>query len=480
MAEPIISIITTHNNRLQCLLNELTNGILKKKSNIPITVGGGDSVKFFNGSILKVVIEPTDEMTIDLLNTGDYKSVEKTTHSYWISNKDANESNHPIRIYLNNNNNNKLVLQPFKIKKIQSPFDHQDNTMIFYIIRHGQAEHNIVPINIKYDTNLVGDRDSGGKFRLIKIGKELYTEIADQRVSYGFTSDLTRTQETLELIFQGIADEQDVGVNDSILKNALINILPCSHELNVTNDSKTEKCDGNQSKSGIPFVQMENKLNGSVGIKKNSIDIDCKGEKLNLAINKQNYTNFYNGKNRNHSLHSDNNRRKCRETNMLELALEIIKNDDSFPGEINDNAISIDSDLSTEDGFKYNTMDTDTADSTLISTPPAYYNQTDEDRSSITNNPEPQSQTEPKSMISNAKSVATNTFDKIKGFIASKKQQYGYGKGKTRKHNTGKSSKKPNKVKSTIRTNKHKHHKKTIRFHPKIGGTKKNIRRKNK
>ena len=505
MAEhAIISIITTHNNRLQCLLNELKNGILNKNPNTPIIKDDikGEKIRFFNGCIVKVVIEPTtngndDTMTIDLLNTGDYESVKKTSDKYWITSTDAdviindpdtNDTN-TLKGYLNVNNSD-IKLQKFEKKFIPSPFDRQNVPMIFYIIRHGQAEHNVKKTlinakifkiksqNIKYDTNLVGDDsdDNSGKTRLIKIGNKLYTEELagiNQHISYGFTSDLTRTQETIELIFQGIANGQNVGANASILKNTSMHILPCSHELTVTNNSSATKCDGHQVKYGMPLAANENKLDHKIGIKKNSIDINCNGENLSLELNTKAYTHFYDGQNRSYGVRNEynKNRRKCRDTNMLELALDIIKEDDSFSGEINDDrkTLSTDSDLSTEDGFKYNDSD-ETAESTPFSTPP--YGSTPPDNLTPPYSTPPSDFTPYKEETGVESSTAVeppkkSIVDRIKGL---------FGRGKTRKHRAGKSGKKSSKAKSTVRTNKH--HKKTIRFHLKIGGTKKHIRRK--
>jgi hypothetical protein len=116
---------------------------------------------------------------------------------------------------------------------------------IFYLIRHGQGEHNVLKgMSKKWGALAVSSKykdpalTNTGVQQAIEIGQKLQIILdqQNQKVDYLFASDLKRTRQTLYYILQPMD-------GDPALRNKQINILQCSEELNYT---PNKNCDSSQ------------------------------------------------------------------------------------------------------------------------------------------------------------------------------------------------------------------------------------------
>ena len=174
----------------------------------------------------------------------------------------------------------------------------------FYLVRHGEAEHNLYNrYNIirKYDTSLTedGEKQASGAGDALKNMKI--------KPNYIFVSDLKRTHQTLETMYHIYKE-----TNPDVI------VLPCAHELKYKKGRKSRKGYCDRSWDYTSFITKENKTSCK------KID-DCNQTILDKNINWNHYDSFYNGlsKKRNTRRTSKN---KCKNTNMIEKAIKIINN----------------------------------------------------------------------------------------------------------------------------------------------------------
>jgi bisphosphoglycerate-dependent phosphoglycerate mutase len=119
-------------------------------------------------------------------------------------------------------------------------------TYVFYLIRHGQGEHNVLKgMSKKWGALAVSSTykdpslTNTGVQQATEIGQKLQQILDEQhqKVDYLFASDLQRTRQTLHYITQVLDADDELLIKDII-------ILPCSHELEYT---AGKNCDANQS-----------------------------------------------------------------------------------------------------------------------------------------------------------------------------------------------------------------------------------------
>lgn len=217
----IISIIAIHQYRLRCFLNMLK----------------GETTKSFqNGAILKLIVNPRVGVTLHLVYQGDNMGAAK---------KEENESNGGYELYNGEFNKN----------KIKKPVD--NNVYIFYLVRHGQAYHNILKENIKSAKGLRKIKAHFKKLQHVFTGEETeltqrgiqqarnaggkllkYKDIQDATTIKYFVTDLLRTRQTMGEIMWKIDKKNES--NDSEKSNNWVPksdnkemiVLPCSHEIN--------------------------------------------------------------------------------------------------------------------------------------------------------------------------------------------------------------------------------------------------------
>ena len=347
----IVSLIVSHNSRIQCFLDNFLrfqSGPLKQQ------------IRFMNCCVLRLEMTPQGNSQVNLniqlvyegelgeedkkkkrpyyviqnqqggdgevIRIGSYENPQtysvpsmfgkKTSPSITATASSASSFIIPVPFPSFNkllNGTDLLTLMNLKISDIQT-------TMIFYLIRHGNAEHNNYSqfqLHTKYDTNCtplgMQQAKNAGKF-LGQIMKSKNESVVD----YLFCSDLIRTRQTMINIYLGI---QNV-VNITIPKNIII--LPCASEvdynLNGSCDSTTSKL--KYDNENYPLCKL------------NSNDKDCGFSEFGqnkLLIDWRHYLIFYAGQIRSKSVSASNmesrtNRLHCRDTNFVSIAVYIIIN----------------------------------------------------------------------------------------------------------------------------------------------------------
>ena len=191
-------------------------------------------------------------------------------------------------------------------------------TYVFYLIRHGQGEHNVLKgmskkwgalaISSKYkDPSLTNT----GVQQAIEIGQKLQVilEQQNQKIDYLFASDLKRTRQTLYYILQPMD-------SDPALRNKQINILPCSEELTYT---ANKNCDSSQWATPNENISLCNPFKDYA---KAGLPDLCQNERGN-HVSWKNYTAFYGtGTRQNPGKYKP---QQCRDTDMIKQAILYIQ-----------------------------------------------------------------------------------------------------------------------------------------------------------
>ena len=276
---------------------------------------GGNKSKmprFKNGSVLEITITK-ENIQLRLVIEGDIDE-EKPSYVYYVIPENEENDTGAKR--------GKYRVTPFvstTLPNILYPQVKEKETYVFYVARHGQATHNLANTNIKKAMKLLkGEKDTNitdtGYEQAIKTGSKLRNFIKTSQYgipTYFFISDLKRTRQTLEGILVGLNKESvtEVPLEDPIKDITQIVVLPCSHELNYKSSGK---CDGNQK-----ITPPENISTCSTS------DPSCltSGD---YPINWDYYYEFYGNSTRS-SLCKSCGRQRCRDTDMINEAIKIIK-----------------------------------------------------------------------------------------------------------------------------------------------------------
>ena len=279
-----ISIITTHQARLRCLLSKIFNKPMKR---------------FKNGCVLKMVVTK-ETIRFELVYAGE---VDKITPGY------------VYYILPNDTQVNGTTL--FDIEELPNRFYKvEDNErFIFYLIRHGEASHNVKKGLPKLFQSISGEKDTSLTTKGVEQAQRIYRNIRESEqnltnpdILYLFSSDLKRTRETMVNFISELRKYNTT----SYIEEELI-VLPCAHELNYKNDGK---CDGRQF-----LTANENIMNCD------SSRPECQtegGHNVNWDI----YTRFYDGT----RTKSNSGKQKCRNTDMIKEAIEYIRSADPHVG----------------------------------------------------------------------------------------------------------------------------------------------------
>jgi bisphosphoglycerate-dependent phosphoglycerate mutase len=213
---------------------------------------------------------------------------------------------------------------------VNSDILHLSNTFTFYLIRHGQAEHNLytkTTVLRKTDTSLT----EIGKRAAIKAGTAINEDLGETGIlKYYFASDLIRTRQTLSGVLRGI---QSKHLTFNTRANIIdIIILPCSHELAFVSDGK---CDANIN-MGQPFTN-ENNMSCTKWNNYNSNQpkqfTDCvtfntmTADNINIVVNINwtFYSEFYGQSYRGDtSKKIYGTKKQCRNTSMIEQSIGFI------------------------------------------------------------------------------------------------------------------------------------------------------------
>ncbi len=364
--DPVVSIIATHQARIRCIIRDITR-------DLPDTVLSKIH-RFMNGAVIKLTIDGREkEASLDLVYNGDDKSSHKDK-KYYVG-EDISQQNDSMRITFplepkeEDEHQDAAISRRLLYGRLLFPDVSRGGTYIFFIIRHGEASHNTKKGFAKFMQSARGERDTklteAGERQAANVAVALFNkgDVFNEfrSAKYLFSSDLQRAMKTLAIVVgtaEGLAsadNEPASGPNSPPLLRK-INILPCAHELNY---DPAGECDGVKLKQA---VQGEENKSCSVWDGEGMSDSKCKyqidwrseieyddgrplfavtpGQDASTAImgaaetreysgtfglDWRYYRDFYGNGLRGEAKAG---RRKCRETNFLLRAINIINDSD--------------------------------------------------------------------------------------------------------------------------------------------------------
>jgi hypothetical protein len=211
----------------------------------------------------------------------------------------------------------------------------RDKEYVFYVIRHGQAEHNVKnsmgissTMGMKYDTNLtvLGKVQAGNAaIELDNILKEKN----DNTIDFFFSSDLVRSRQTIRSMLSemstsytekpNIIESSDNESSPSLspIPDQKIIVLPCASEVETVGDG-TGNCDSANAIGGLARENYPICTKANIATC-NLID--------NIPVDWSFYLEFYGGLTRRdymNPLNRFNTKKRCRETNMISCAIEYL------------------------------------------------------------------------------------------------------------------------------------------------------------
>ena len=276
MSENIISILVSHNARLRCIITKLFNKSVIASDNLIKTQF--KEYRWQNCCILKLILVPNAgkfNFNLSLVYAGEIDPTETKPYAYW---SDRNYSevlplkpkscigalcSNRTAVAPEENTRDFYIFNPLTgtvslsdLADISANNELQTNKQFtFYLVRHGQAEHNVSGRHNVTDTTLTNVGRSGAK----KAGIALNTELTRENlvIRYYFVSDLIRTRQTFEGILSGINSSRLYLETRANKINLLI--LPCSHELPFISNGN---CDSSMNlKANISILgSEENKM----------------------------------------------------------------------------------------------------------------------------------------------------------------------------------------------------------------------------
>lgn len=354
------SIIVTHNARLRCLITKLFN-----KSTIHADVIQRQKFKDYrwqNCCVLKLLLAKLDKLDkldtdrfnfeLSLIYDGEIDPTEnKPGYQYW-GNQSGNgeqiqvgpkkgffsmfkKSKTPIEVVRHRFNPFEKLTGVISLNELRdvsgavNSATNNDMDYIFYLVRHGQAEHNLyTKSNIirKTDTSLTQNGIRGALYSGYAINDDL--ELNQSLLKYYFTSDLIRTRQTLESILSGI--QSKYLTLDTRAKIIQVVILPCSHELafvsNGKCDSKVNMGQLFTNENKMSCVQLNNYSSSTPEFKKCVSFQVQSADHVNIIvkIDWTPYAKFYGNSYRGTR---SRKRKHCRQTSMIEEGIDYILND---------------------------------------------------------------------------------------------------------------------------------------------------------
>jgi broad specificity phosphatase PhoE len=186
----IINVISvTHNARMRCLLEDILGDAMKlyrKQKKVK-------EIRFKNCCVLKISIEKNSPSArVELVYEG---FVSKRKHGgYFVTPRSSTKTEEDVE----------FIIMPFDLNKLNIDYRTIKKNMNLYLIRHGEAEHNIKKVNLKKDTlltNLPKKKDDGVR-QAQRAGEELKKILNGEKISYTFCSELKRSRETLGIIMK--------------------------------------------------------------------------------------------------------------------------------------------------------------------------------------------------------------------------------------------------------------------------------------
>ena len=294
MSQTYVSFIVSHQARIRCIMNKYGFGIM--------TGGGpakpGQVASFKNAAVIRLEITK-ETVKASLVVSGIIDSTEnKAKYTYFVRPDEIGKSGAAYTEI------------PFKDDTKKNEFhDVGVDTYVFYLVRHGQAQHNVLTGLNKARSNKDTLLTEAGITQASTSGTKL-SEIIKENSEYPdflFASDLQRTRQTMLNLIKLFT-----------LDNKKIIILPCAHELTYQYDPESKSCD---AKQGL--------LTPNENISKSA---NCKTPGSKNQTNDDNdwgaYCDFYGNSTRAGWLRNSD-RKSCRDTDMITQAINIIKEESS-------------------------------------------------------------------------------------------------------------------------------------------------------
>jgi broad specificity phosphatase PhoE len=268
-SQDINILMVTHNARMRCLLEDIISDKMKMYRQKYNT----NEIRFKNCCILK----------LDFFKDSSYGLI-SLFHGGMIDNR---KDGMYFSSIFDKDNDKDIIFDPtiFNINKLSIDMIDTNNYHI-YMIRHGEATHNLKSsYHLKKDTLLTIDKGIiQAEQSAISLAKFL------SYVDYCFCSELKRTRQTLAIFMKTL------NINKHMI------VLPCSNELHY---SKNGKCDS-QTHGLLSIIPAENKESCSTNRK-----ADMCSSIENYVIDWSVYDKFKKD-------------RKCSDHNMIQIMFEII------------------------------------------------------------------------------------------------------------------------------------------------------------
>lgn len=362
MTENVNSIIVTHNARLRCFITKLYNNSNQQNPELD------DQIRKFrwqNCCVLKLVLKPDDtgakqfSFNLSLLYSGAIdKNENKPGYQYWkvdsqFSAVSGGFSMNPFKLLKSNKApmdyhifpgldgtidlNNLRDIDNFSNLPVPS-----NTTYTFYLVRHGQAEHNTYSKTTIWRTRDTHLTEKGKGVVPELAGNAINNDLINGQLDYFFASDLIRTRETFAALLSGMSKNKLTKNNTDTIN---IVILPCSHELafvpngncdsttntsqpftyeNKMSCSKFNKYDDPQSQQYADCVQFTANPIDDTGFSHTSITVNIVWDA---------YMNFYGNKPR--GVYITGSKQRCRETSMIEQSIKYINEQNEYRTDIN-------------------------------------------------------------------------------------------------------------------------------------------------
>lgn len=291
-------LLVTHNSILQCNIDKLSPR------------QGNTKIRFMNCAILCLTLDlNTGNFTINLVYNGLLSEEERAKISSkrpYYTNENFQNPGYMTFTPINSkitDDNRLLNLLPSDLNVLKTKLG--VDKINFYIVRHGQAEHNEKKWNksgfgLQLDTSVTQE----GQQQALQAARALKNILKRQNIDQVLTSDLRRTRDTALPFFSIL----------NILPRKII-IIPCANELESNGDG-SGNC--NQVSARQMFNPRENypactpqtcpSMFDTINLTESPIDIDWSL-----------YSTFYKNKMRGYPNLTDHP--NCKDTNMISMAV---------------------------------------------------------------------------------------------------------------------------------------------------------------
>lgn len=299
-------VLVAHNGRIKCLLTSL--GVPIKK----MIEGKGDKkfeMRFKNCAIILLKVS-SNRIEISLVYDGEINILKKDYYYYVNGETNLNKSEIKFETFNLEGNSYIQGLRTLKLK----PEDIEDNIINFYMVRHGEGEHNVASKSEKIFSNKILDASLTQYGIQQAINASAY--LKNIEFNYCFVSDLRRTRETIQNLLSN---------NEYLNQITKIYVAPCAHELDFVSSGN---CDGSQMFSAL---ERENQMKCEPQTDTCSIDdsqvcclikVPNQNTVKSIPLEWSFYRQFYSGGSRKSPGKS---RLHCRDTNMISMSFYIIK-----------------------------------------------------------------------------------------------------------------------------------------------------------